>query len=538
VALTLLLVLLTPRLMGAGGCGGAGSGGEGGSGSGGESASNPWLALSINGIPLAESELLVVPPSGFTIEASFLQPGQVQAGTVRAEAEVWTDGTVVDLSGHAIASGVLGTVFQVPPEESLASGSHTLRVAVTDVGGKERVASRPVAVRPFQDGPPIQGTQTVWLDTGSDRDGDGQPDLIDDLRKFGLYSDGSTSAELFAMAWTQLQIRDRTQAFFADANHSGLPGGDPIAVEVTLWEPEVGSYTRLCIGGDSPNGQPIAGNVLFDPGNANPSDVACDDYLPSGIFPGELTAYAGSSAYQTAFGPFLADPLGTLPIDAVIATPSFDPQDPAQVERMQDLEPAVAVLAQAIATITAHEACHALGLVPPGAPGKGLYGGSSGLEYTHNLAAGGGAPAGPHLMNVGTQLGFAQLSGANDTPVPGLRALNAAYLKGRLVLDAAVTGVFEAPLLDGVSPTEIPFVGSTSVQITLTGAGFYEDGTALPVVSLDGPLYYQVFGTSVVDETTLTGWVLVPMVVPGVYDVVVRNPDGQRAVLPAALAIQ
>jgi hypothetical protein len=47
----------------------------------------------------------------------------------------------------------------------------------------------------------------------------------------------------------------------------------------------------------------------------------------------------------------------------------------------------------------------------------------------------------------------------------------------------------------------------------------------------------QLQGESFVSDAEVRGWVLGAQVLPGLYDVVVENPDGQTTRLPGALAV-
>ena len=84
----------------------------------------------------------------------------------------------------------------------------------------------------------------------------------------------------------------------------------------------------------------------------------------------------------------------------------------------------------------AHESAHALGLVPAGRPGVGLFGGEEkdGAEYAHNLDIRGNTPETPWLMNVGGEFRFEDLAGQGPGGELRFRPLNHAYLKDRVVL--------------------------------------------------------------------------------------------------------
>ena len=48
---------------------------------------------------------------------------------------------------------------------------------------------------------------------------------------------------------------------------------------------------------------------------------------------------------------------------------------------------------------------------------------------------------------------------------------------------------------------------------------------------------YNVTGEALLSSSQVKGWVNYSQILPGVYDVELRNPDGQISVLPAALTI-
>jgi hypothetical protein len=257
--------------------------------------------------------------------------------------------------------------------------------------------------------------------------------------------------------------------------------------------------------------------------------VACDNFLPSGVFPREFFAYAGHAAFQQAFDPVLAQPVGSHPLDDIVLSPNYDPGDPAQLARLTEIESAVLAFAQAVATIAAHESGHSLGLVPKGAPGRGLFGDSG----AHNQEPGGSVPVENLLMNPGFSFSFAELTGAGEEPLPRLRELNHAYLRGRLVLDSRVDGIYPAPLVVWVEPMDLYLSGDPFVTLTILGDHFRDP----PDIRLRGPVLYSLFMPAFVNEAELTGGVILPFLQPGVYDLEVTNGDGQFRVLEGWVSV-
>jgi hypothetical protein len=102
--------------------------------------------------------------------------------------------------------------------------------------------------------------------------------------------------------------------------------------------------------------------------------------------------------------------------------------------RRADIDRAIAVFGDVLGSIMAHEAGHALGLVPEGRPGVGLFGGSEGDLYAHNLLVFGDPPENRWLMNPGRSFTFEELAGEGKGGPLRFRPLNYAYLRDRVVV--------------------------------------------------------------------------------------------------------
>jgi hypothetical protein len=490
------------------------------------------LRVTLNAVPDAMNDVQVVPPHGFTVDVTFIDPAEIQPATVALEIN-GLDGSTVDYTDDLVVLETDRAVFRIPEDEPLSPGSYWAAVTALNVSGSKVGSFHPFAVRDHPaGGPPLAGGQWVQLDFGADLDDDGEVDFQGDLEAFGLYPASGGTLGLQMLLWSLSEILARTGAYYATPNPSGLPGGDAADVTFALGPNPSGPTTRVCVGGDDPTGGPSIGAILYDPGNANKAQVACDAVQPSGVFPRELMAYSGQTSFQTAFGPVLANPVGDGPLDAIVLGGGYDPGDPDQLARRTEIEIAVEAFAQAVATILAHEVGHSLGLVPPGAPGGGLFGGGSGPALNHNQVPGGGNPAANLLMNAGSTFSFAELSGVGSA-VPTFRELNWAYLRGRLVLDDQVTGIFPAPELTYSSPTEISLSGPPLVPYSCHGKNFLPT----PTIRLVGPVVLPLASPYWVDETEVQASLSVLQLVPGVYDLEVTNPDGQKVVEEDAVTV-
>jgi hypothetical protein len=217
-----------------------------------------------------------------------------------------------------------------------------------------------------------------------------------------------------------------------------------------------------------------------------------------------------------------------------VLAPGFDTGSatPEQLARHTQVQAAIAGFADMLGSIVAHETGHALGLVPPGPPGAGLFGGTSGAALNHDVTPAGADPSQNFLMNAGNTFTFARLAGLNGNPLPFFRPLDYAYLRDRVMVDAAVTLLAMPPVLSSLTPSTLSAPGYT--QITFNGARFLPT----PVIRFLSPSFtYNAPGEALVSSSQATAWVNHGQIPAGIYDVELNNPDGQISVLPQAFTV-
>jgi hypothetical protein len=500
----------------------------------------PKLSLTLNAVPDDMKSLLVVPSSGFVINVSFTQTSApIDPASFELFEQRWGDTTPVQLD-PIMTVDADGAVGVLSAAQALADGSHTLYALVADTQGRSGSTLLSFAVRSYAAAAPIGSDQFLFFDFDVDRDGDLAPDFPSDLRLFGL---GSTAAPALSQV-VETQVREaavsRVGAVYWQSPTNGL-SDDPVDVEIGDADPGapgVWDTTRICVGGEDPTGGSTIGNVLIDPDNSNRTSVECSSLpTPTGIFPAELLVFASEAPFQETFDPLMPSrggtPIGEDPLDATVLDPGFDyaGATPQEQARYDDIALAVQRFADALGSVMAHEAGHALGLVPPGVPGAGLFGGQTGAAFSHAVTASGGTPPENFLMKAGYTYTFAKLAGIDGQPAPFFRPLSYAYLRDRARTDATISELLPPPSLESVAPA---LVDVSALQLTITGSDF--NGT--PVVRLVNDSYtYQMVGEAFVDPETATGWVIRSQIPPGLYDLVYENSDGQSATLPDAVTV-
>ena len=136
------------------------------------------------------------------------------------------------------------------------------------------------------------------------------------------------------------------------------------------------------------------------------------------------------------------------------------------------------------------------------------------------------------------------MTGRAGWPTPSFRELNWAYLRGRIVLNGQVTGLYPAPdfaAADAILPNPLVYGSPATAQtITIRGANFLDAPypPTVMLVSEGDPTPNPVHSIVVVDSNTLTG-IVHPSVAPSaLYDVRLINPDGQEVTLIEGLDVQ
>jgi hypothetical protein len=499
----------------------------------------PTVSITVNGIPDDMNDLLVLPPTGFVVNVAW-QPGDFPVDITSynyVRAERWGSGSeawsVIELTVNSEGTGSVG-VFP----GQLAPGTYTLRAFVSDTQGNVAFADLAVAVRAFPGAPPIGTGQKIWLDFASDRDATPGPDFPVDLQAFGLGS----AANPLVSSWVTERVTDAVVARVFEAYKllpsNGVLQADPVKVAFASTQPSSGDVTQICIGGEDPTGGITIGSILTDLKNSNRNSVECATLPPTGIFPRELLILSGDASFQAVFHPLMAGaggvPVGADPLDATVLAPGFDPglASPEELDRYELVQNAVQVFGDVLGSIVAHETGHALGLVPAGHPGGGLFGGTGGAQLNHAVTPTGADSAENFLMNSGYTFTFDRLAGLSGNPRPYFRPIDYAYLRDRVVIDSAVTVLAFPPVASSITPNVINTSGYT--QIFVNGSGFLPT----PVIRLLNATYiYNVTGETLISSSQVRGWVNYGQVLPGVYDVELKNPDGQISLLPQALTV-
>ena len=423
--------------------------------------------------------------------------------------------------------------FEVPLGSDLERTSHYLSASVRDLAGNEAIAVYGFAVRDFAEGAPLGDLQTIFLDFSTDRSLTSEIDFIEDLRTYGLSSASDPTTEAIVLGLVVQEVVERVHPFYG-RNPDGSAGADAANIQFDSQLPAV-PHARLCVGGESSSGPLYLGGSSLDPNNRMETEDECQGVgAVFGVFPQAIDDLWGySPGYHQAFDPLLpglGTPVGAHPLDTIVLDPEFDPYSATQAEsaRLSEIVLAYTAFAQIVATAVAHETGHLLGLTTSGATPGGLFG-----QGDHNSSPQGGTPLGNLVMNPGGAFSFEEASGFGGEPVPVFRPLNWAYLRDRIVLDSAVTGLFPAPEIGSVSPNPL----SATAILTVTGENFL----ATPYIHLlieSDPTPNLLTGITLIDSQTLTGVVKASQNPPGTYDVRITNPDGQSVTLIDALVVQ
>lgn len=506
----------------------------------------PTLRVTLNDIPDDMDDLLVVPPDRFQITLHYDSAGGavvdpdslVVVNTLAIGAEPGYS----NLAPH-FAAGATRAVWEVPAGSDLARTTHALIATVRDAAGNAVLDTYGYAVRDFAYGiAPLGSLQRIHLDFDQDRNLGPDVDFLEDLRSYGLSLASAPVIETRMRDRLVSEIVGRTHGYYG-RSADGSPGTDAANVLFSA-TPPAAPYSRLCVGGQSSQGAIFLGAAFLDLNNVNQASDECARGLQFGVFPQAIRAlWPANPHLLAAFDPLDAakggTPVGADPLDDAVTTPGFDPAtaSPAEQARHAVIENAVDAFAQGVATAVAHETGHMLGLVAHGPAPGGLWGGTAGGTFEHNVATGGGTPVENFVMNAGGSFSFQELTGRAGKPLPVFRPLNWAYLRDRVVLDARVTGLFPPPTVSAIEPNPVVVPPGGTATVTFHGTGFL----AQPAVQLrieGDPTPNALLAETLLDPETFTAVVNAFLVPPGLYDVELTNADGQVLLLPDFLEVQ
>tara|TARA_R110002094_G_scaffold14086_1_gene24903 strand:- start:540 stop:3530 length:2991 start_codon:yes stop_codon:yes gene_type:complete len=376
----------------------------------------PTVTASVNGIPSARRDGLVLPPTGFTIDVTTTDTSSqwVDMGSIEVELEGGFGPTAESLLAAATI-GYNTVQIEVPEDTPLSTGSWTLTVWATDLSGNRGKSN----VIPFEvDNPsggslPFERTQVVWVRSDLDRDGNGTADFADDMIRLGFNSAGDPSG---TNAYMQKVLLD---GIVAKANHIYHRGsrGEPLSsgsiqLRFSTREPILLPHMQIGLGGLDPEGDRnrvygqestgVLGRAYYDYRNGNPTERNTATSPGLGVFPAEMWLYQADiheqvyPSFQTQFAskflPICPDMGGTAagsdPLDATVLTASFDYDNATSPQRARWNTVMLAAddWAAVIGVILAHEVGHSVGLVAPGPMPNGLFGDSS-LHDTYASAA-------------------------------------------------------------------------------------------------------------------------------------------------------
>lgn len=402
-------------------------------------------AIGVNGLAYREARDLLLPASGWTLQVDLEPPlaeGEAQPELLVVLREERT-GMTIEIQDRLVPDA-RGWTIRVPEELGVHEGLLAVHARATFADGSFVEERRRWRIRPFFGGPPIGERQIVHFDFTVDRDGDGRIDFEQDLVALGLVAPEPPGLAARVAERVARRALERVGQAFDDPGDPNRTGSarDAVTVDFRLDGPSdlvrAGFTTRICVGGRDPAQAGSVGHVRFDRRNAHKHEDACEQGERAGVFPAELARYAESPLFRETLGGLrMTDggtPVGAEPGDAArlaASTVGARRAGSAEDARRARIERAIATLGDVLGTLMAHEAGHALGLVPPGRPPVGLFGGEAGEAWAH------AAPSdaqGPSLMDPGRQRTFEQLAGEAPGGPLRFRPIDWAWLRDRIVL--------------------------------------------------------------------------------------------------------
>lgn len=376
----------------------------------------PTITASVNGIPAARRDGLVLPPSGFTIDISMTDTSSqwVDMGSVVIDLEGSTGPTSESLL--AIATIDYESIqVRIPGDTPLSDGSWTLTVSANDLSGnlgQSNVVSFEVDA-PSSAAMPFERTQVVWVRMDLDRDQSGEPDFAEDMLRLGLNTAGDPHGTNDYMSeLLQNGILAKASHIYHRDQRSEPIDGDSVQLRFSSHEPILLPHMQIALGGLDPEGDTsrsygaestgVLGRAYYDYRNSNLTERNTTNSPGLGVFPAEMFLYQTHihaqvyPSFQTRFAskflPLCPDmggtPAGSDPLDPIVLNASFDYDSANSSERARftTVMNAAEDWSAAMGVILAHEVGHSIGLVAPGPMPNGLFGDSS-LHNTYVSAA-------------------------------------------------------------------------------------------------------------------------------------------------------
>lgn len=314
--------------------------------------------------------------------------GDLPAGSELADQLVWP------------ASGIARGRWLVPPASAIPEGLLSLRLRATaPSGAHERVlAFEAIAMPPERDPgdrPMIWLFRTdrdfftttaretpAGLELASTRAANGTPDLQEELRIIGAQGP-SPEVDALYLGLLQREIRADVYRYFGIAP-DGTPQ-DGIALAI-VWQGEPsapdpaafradGDFSMMRFGGvlDGAVGRSSFGTYA----EARIDDSTANLGIATAALLSIFSSTAGVSRALAPIRPGTGVPVGMDPNDATVLADDYDrwgDTDVARAARHDVLARIARYIALAIASVTAHEMGHAMGLMPNGVPPLGFFG--------------------------------------------------------------------------------------------------------------------------------------------------------------------
>jgi hypothetical protein len=276
--------------------------------------------------------------------------------------------------------------------------------------------------------------------------GNGIPDLIEDFKAGGLMGNNEDFNDKFLSQFREKVLNGLHELFLI--NPDGSFNENSVRIRF-FWEdgqgapqPEnfspSGTFSMIGIGGDAKvemMDKGYLGYAHIDKNNKIQNDDSGYGY---GVFTSAILKKAFDISLITGilmeFSPIDGTPLGDYEGDMDFLKPGFEP-DPSAPEKQKNryelFKIGMELMCKGFPSLIAHEMGHSLGLVPPGAPPSGMFGGAEKAEFISSPATGWHIDIpGLNIMQSGSQLKIEEALGMKAFFEP----LSIAYMQRRLII--------------------------------------------------------------------------------------------------------